>query len=98
MPKLWATAPVVASSAERVPPPIDHTRPPATMGEPLAAEFDDVHEAVGADDDTVTAWMPLLQGTNRVPSRSAEPPSAKQKLEVSATCPPIPPRWDWLRT
>ena len=56
-----------------------HTRPPATMGEPVA----DVccrPGGHGALDDTVTAWTPLLHGTKRVPLRSAEPPSEKQTL------------------
>ena len=71
-----------------------HTRPPATMGEPVADVDAAVQEATGALDDTVTAWTPLLHGTKRVPLRSAEPPSEKQKSGVDATWPPTPPRLD----
>ena len=60
---------------ERLPPPIDQTSPPATMGEPLAP-LASVHDAVGAPTPSdVTARTPLLHGTKRVPLRSAEPPS-----------------------
>ncbi len=98
MAKLWTTAPVEALRAKRVPPPMVHTRPPATMGEPLAEPLAAVHDAAGALEVTVTAWTPLLHGTNRVPLRSAEPPSEKQKPGVEATWPPTPPRLDWLST
>ena len=98
MPKLWATAPVDASRANRVPFPMVHTRPPATMGEPLAEPLAAVHDAAGALEVTVTARTPSLQGTNRVPLRSAEPPSEKQKPLVRFTWPATPPRLDWLST
>ena len=81
-----------------MPPPIDHTMPPATMGEPLAAGAEAVQVAVGGLDVTVTAWTPLLQGTNRVPLRSADPPSEKQKSAADATWWPTPPRSDWFST
>ena len=68
-----------------MPPPIDHTRPPATIGEPVAPDDEAVHDAVGVLAVTVTAWIPSLQGTKSVPSRSADPPSEKQKLLFTAT-------------
>jgi hypothetical protein len=67
-----------------VPLPIDHTSPPATMGEPWAP-LEVVQWAAGALDVTVTEWIPLLQGTKSVPLRSADPPSEKQKPLVDAT-------------
>src|ERR1700722_9610659 len=67
------------------------------MGEPWAP-LDVVHVAVRGLAVGVSASMPLLQGTNRVAFRPAEPPSAKQKEVRSATCPLTPPRLDWLST
>ncbi len=77
----------------RVPPPMVHTRPPATMGEPLAAPFEPRSTTPpGRLEVTVTAWTPLLQGTNRVPLRSAEPPSGRSRSRWSRlTWPPTPP-------
>ena len=94
MAKLWATAPVDGVEGVEVATP-DRPHQAAghdgrALGRPLAA----VHDAVGALEVTRTAWTPLLHGTNRVPLRSAEPPSEKQKPLVRLTWPPTPPRLD----
>jgi len=68
------------------------------MGEPVAADAAEVQVAEGSLAVTVTRCTPLLQGTNNVPSRSADPPSEKQNEGLTATWPPSPPRWDWSST